>query len=65
LVRALEGLHLRPGAGPSENLAGLEAHLLEALGELGRLERLRGLSEREKTRRGALEALMAAAERGA
>ena len=66
LVRALEGLHLRPGAGPSENLAVLEPQLLEeALGELIRLGQWRGLSEREKTRRGALEALMAAAERGA
>ena len=66
LVRALEGLHLPPGAGPSENLAVLEPHLEKALGELGRLERLRGLSQREKTRREALmalRALMAAVER--
>lgn len=64
LVRALKGLHLPPGAGPSGNLAVLEAHLEEALGELGRLERLRGLSQREKTRREGLMALKAAVERG-
>jgi len=64
LVRALGGLHLSPGAGPSENLAGLEPHLEEALEALERLERLRGLSQRENTRREALMALMAAVERG-
>ena len=59
LVRSLEGLPLRPGTSPSENLAGLEPHLEKALGALKRLERLRGLSQREKTRREALMALMA------
>ena len=63
LVRALEGLHLSPGAGPSEHLAVLEPHLEKALGTLERLERRRGLSQREKTRREALMALMAAVER--
>lgn len=64
LVRALEGLRLSPGAGPSGNLAGLEPHLLEALEALERLQGLKGLSEREKTRREALVALKAAVERG-
>ena len=64
LVRALKGLQLPPGAGPSGNLAVLEPHLEGALGALGRLERLRGLSQREKTRREALMALKAAVERG-
>jgi hypothetical protein len=64
LVRALEGLPLSPGTDPHENLAGLGPHLGEALGALERLERLRGLSEREATRREALRALRAAVERG-
>jgi hypothetical protein len=57
-------MHLRPRTSPGGDLAGLEPHLLEALGELRRLGQWRGLSEREKTRREALEALMAAVERG-
>jgi len=63
LVGALKGLSLRPGADQGESLAKLQPRLEEALGALERLERLRGLSEREKTRREALRALMAAVER--
>lgn len=63
LVNALGGLPLRPGAGQGENLARLKPHLEEAFGALERLERLRGLSEREKTRRESLRVLMASIER--
>ena len=63
LVSALGRLPLQPGAGQGEHLAGLSPPLEEALGELGRLERQRGLSEREAKRREALRAFMAAIER--
>jgi hypothetical protein len=51
------------GKDPGGNLAVLEPHLLEALGELRRLGQWRGLSEREEMRKEALEALMAATEK--
>lgn len=63
LVSALGGLPLWPGAGQGENLARLKPHLEETFGALERLERRRGLSEREKTRREALRVLMASIER--
>ena len=63
LVSALGRLPLQPGAGQGEHLAGLSPHLEEALGELGHLERQRGLSERERTRREGFGMLMASIER--
>lgn len=63
LVGALGGMPLRPRTSPVGDLAGLKPLLEGALGELRRLERLRGLSREEKTRREALEALVAAVER--
>ena len=63
LADALGEMPLRSRTSPGADLAWLKPHLEEALGELGRLERLRGLSRREKTRREALMALKAAVER--
>jgi len=64
LREALEGLPLRPGTGQDGHLAGLGPHLEEALGELGRLERRRGLSDGERVSAEALRDLLAAARRG-
>jgi hypothetical protein len=58
---ALEGLPLLPGRGREDHLAGLRPHLERALGELGRLERCRGLSDAERVAEGALRVLLAAA----
>jgi hypothetical protein len=55
---ALEGTTLAPSAEKGRNLARLEPHVEEALSALELLERQRGLSEREKTRAGALGMLM-------
>lgn len=64
LVGALKGLPLlRSGTDQGENLARLKPLLGEAFGAMGRLERQRGLSEREAKRREALRAFMAAIER--
>jgi hypothetical protein len=63
LVDALKGMPLCPRTSPGGNLAGLKPLIEGALEELRRMEQLRGLSRREKTRRGALMALMAAVER--
>ncbi|MBA3952727.1 MAG: hypothetical protein H0X57_12720 [Rubrobacter sp.] len=63
LVGALKGLPLRPGTGQGEDLAKLKPLLGEAFRAMGRLERQRGLSEREAKRREALRAFMAAIER--
>ena len=63
LVGALGGMPLTLWKDPGGNLAVLEPHLLEALGELRRLGQWRGLSEREEMRKEALEALMAATEK--
>jgi hypothetical protein len=62
LTGALEGMSLLPGAERDEDLARLEPHVGEALGALERLERRRGLSEREKARMGALRMLLASIE---
>jgi hypothetical protein len=59
LTSALEGMSLLPGAERDEDLARLEPHVGEALGALERLERRRGLSEREKATMGALRMLLA------
>ncbi len=61
LWQALGKLPLRPGAGRNGHLAGLRPHLEEALGELGRLERRRGLSDEERVSAEALRVLLAAA----
>lgn len=64
LMTALGGMPLSPGADPNGHLAQLEPHLVEeALATLGRLERQRGLSEREKTRAGALRMLLDSIQR--
>ncbi len=63
LVGALKGLPLRPGTGQGEDLAKLKPLLGEAFRAMGRLERQRGLSEREAKRREALRAFMAAIKR--
>ena len=63
LVGILERMPLTPGTIPSGNRGRLRPHLEVALRALGRLERLRGLSETEKTRREALEVLMEATEK--
>ena len=60
LREALGGLPLRPPEGWDGHLAGLRPHAEEALGELGRLERRRGLSEGERARANALRELLAA-----
>jgi hypothetical protein len=54
LTGTLERMSLLPGPGLDGDLARLKPHLEEALGELGRLERRRGFSERERMRQEAL-----------
>ena len=63
LTSALEETSLLSGAPRDEHLAGLVAHLEKALGELGRLERQRGLSEGERMRMEALGILLDSIER--
>jgi hypothetical protein len=63
LTDALEGMSLPPGVERDRCLARLEPHAEEALGTLHRLERRRGISEREKARMGALSMLLASIER--
>jgi hypothetical protein len=58
LRSALQGMSLVPGTEKDRNLARLEPHVEEALSSLELLERQRSLSEREKTRAGALGMLM-------
>ena len=60
LREALEGMPLRPGPVQDGHLARLGPLAEEALGELGRLERQRGLSEGELARKEALGGLLAA-----
>ena len=59
LREALGGLPLSPGPAQDEHLARLRPLLERELGELGRLGRRRGLSERERTRAEALGILLA------
>ena len=54
---ALEGMRLRPETGRGDDLARLKPHVEEALGELDRLERRRGLSDGERVRAEALRTL--------
>ncbi len=58
LTSALEEASPLPGTPREGELARLEPHLREALGDLGRLQRRRGLSERERMREEALEMLL-------
>jgi hypothetical protein len=63
LRSALEGMSLELGTEKERNLARLEPHVEEALSTLELLERQRSLSEREKTRAGALRMLMESIQR--
>jgi hypothetical protein len=60
LASALEQIPLMPGPAQDGHLAGLRPLLEGALGEIGRLERRRGLSPDERARAEALEELLAA-----
>ena len=60
LREALEAMPLSPGPAWDEHLARLGPLVEEALGDLGRLGRRRGLSDRELARKEALEGLLAA-----
>jgi hypothetical protein len=62
LREALGGLPLVAGPGRDADLAELKPHLEEALEELGRLERRRGLSDEERVTEEALRVLLAAAK---
>ena len=62
LTGALEELPLPVQIPRNEDLANLKAHLEEALETLERLERQRGLSDREKMRGGALRMLLTSIE---
>jgi hypothetical protein len=62
LREALEGLPLSPGLAWDGHLAGLVPYLEGALGELGYLERQRGLSDGERVMEEALRVLLAAAK---
>jgi hypothetical protein len=53
---------LSPATDRNEDLVKLKPHLEEALWTLERLKRQRGLSEREKTRAGALRMLLSSIE---
>jgi hypothetical protein len=63
LTSALEEMPLLAQTRQNEDLARLKPHLEEALGTLERLERRRGLSNREKMREGALGMLLRSIER--
>jgi hypothetical protein len=63
LTSALEGMSLLPGTERNGDLTRLEPYVEEALKTLEDLERQRGLSEKEKTRAGALGMLQASIER--
>ena len=63
LASALGNTQLLPETDRDWQRAGLEPHLREALRTLEDIERHRGLSEREKTRVGALRMLLASVER--
>jgi hypothetical protein len=62
LTSALEEMPLLAQTRQNEDLARLKPHLEEALGTLERLERRRGLSNREKMRGGALRMLLRSIE---
>jgi hypothetical protein len=58
LTSVLKGMSLLPGTDRNRDLARLKPHLEEALGTLERLERQRGLSDREKMRGGAIKMVL-------
>ena len=62
LTSALEQIPLLAQTSQNEDLANLKPHLEEALETLERLERRRGLSDREKMRGGALRMLLTSIE---
>ena len=62
LTIALEEMPLLAQTRQNEDLARLKPHLEEALETLERLERRRGLSDREKMRGGALRMLLTSIE---
>jgi len=62
LTSALEEMPLLAQTRQNEDLARLKPHLEEALETLERLERRRGLSDREKMRGGALRMLLTSIE---
>ena len=62
LTSALEELPLPVQIPRNEDLANLKPHLEEALETLERLERRRGLSDREKMRGGAFRMLLTSIE---
>ena len=62
LTSALEQMPLLAQTSRNEDLARLKPHLEEALQTLERLERRRGLSDREKVRGGALRMLLTSIE---
>ena len=63
LTTVLGDMPLSPEADRNEYLEKLKSHLEEALVMLERLKRQRGLSDREKTRAGALGMLLSSIER--
>jgi len=62
LTSALEERLLLAKTSQNEDLAKLRPHLEEALETMERLERRRGLSDREKMRAGALRMLLTSIE---
>jgi hypothetical protein len=62
LTSVLKEVSLLPGTDRNRDLARLKPHLEEALETLERLERRRGLSDREKMRGGALKMLLTSIE---
>jgi hypothetical protein len=63
LTSALGNMPPAPGTERNGDLAKLKPRLQKALGTLERLEWQRGLSEREKTRAGALRMLLSSIDR--
>jgi hypothetical protein len=62
LTSVLKGMSLLPGTDRNRDLARLKPNLEEALGTLERLERQRGLSDKEKMRGGAIKMLLTSVE---
>ena len=62
LTSVLREMSLLPGTDQNRDLARLKPYLEEALETLERLERRRGLSDREKVRGGALRMLLTSIE---
>lgn len=60
LRRSLERMPLQPGTGQREAIARLKPHLEEAVRTLTRLERWRGLSDKERHQEAALRMLLSA-----